>query len=105
METRIEKDSLGEFEVPATAYYGVQACRAVQSVPISGLGPWPEFVDAVVEIKKAAARVHGDLGILTPERANAIVAAADEILGGQHRDQFVVDVFQAGAGTSHHMNV
>jgi aspartate ammonia-lyase len=105
MATRIEKDSLGEFEVPADAYYGVQTCRAVDNFRISGLGPWPEFVDAVVEIKKAAARVHGELGILTAEQADAIVRAADEILSGQHRDQFVVDVFQAGAGTSHHMNV
>ncbi len=105
MATRIEKDSLGEFEVPADAYYGVQTCRAVHNFQISGLGPWPEFVDAVVEIKKAAARVHGELGILTEERANAIVQASDEILAGKYRDQFVVDVFQAGAGTSHHMNV
>ena len=105
METRIEKDSLGEFEVPAKAYYGVQTCRAVANFPISGLKPWPEFVDAVVHIKKAAARVHGELGILDREQAETIIAASDEILAGGHRDQFVVDVFQAGAGTSHHMNV
>ncbi len=105
MATRIEKDSLGEFEVPVDAYYGVQTCRAVHNFQISGLGPWPEFVDAVVEIKKAAARVHGELGILSKEQTHAIVSAADEILAGKFRDQFVVDVFQAGAGTSHHMNV
>jgi aspartate ammonia-lyase len=105
METRIEKDSLGEFEVPADAYYGVQTCRAVDNFQISGLRPWPEFVDAVVEIKKAAARVHADLGILDAEQSRAIVQAADELLAGKYRDQFVVDVFQAGAGTSHHMNV
>lgn len=105
MQTRIEKDSLGEFEVPADAYYGVQTCRAVHNFQISGLGPWPEFVDAVVHIKKAAARVHGELGILSDDQARTIVQAADEILAGKHRDQFVVDVFQAGAGTSHHMNV
>jgi fumarate hydratase, class II len=105
MATRIEKDSLGEFEVPADAYYGVQTCRAVHNFQISGLGPWPEFVDSVVEIKKAAARVHGTLGILTDEQSGSIVQAADEILSGKYRDQFVVDAFQAGAGTSHHMNV
>ena len=105
MTTRIEKDSLGELEVPADAYYGVQTRRAVENFPISGLGPRPEFVDAVVQIKKAAARVHGELGILTPEQSRAIVQAADEVLAGRFRDQFVVDVFQAGAGTSHHMNV
>jgi aspartate ammonia-lyase len=105
MATRIEKDSLGEFEVPADAYYGVQTCRAVHNFKISGLGPHPAFVDAVVEVKKAAARVHGELGILTPEQSAAIVRAADEVLAGGYRDQFVVDVFQAGAGTSHHMNV
>lgn len=102
---RIEKDSLGEFHVPDDAYYGVQTCRAVENFQISGLGPWPEFVDAVVQIKKAAARVHADLGILDAAKARAIVQASDEVLGGQHRDQFIVDVFQAGAGTSHHMNV
>jgi aspartate ammonia-lyase len=105
MATRIERDSLGEFEVPAEAYYGIQTRRAVQNFPISGLGPWPEFVDAVVHIKKAAARVHKELGAISPDQADAIVSAADEILAGRHRDQFVVDVFQAGAGTSHHMNV
>jgi len=105
MRTRIEKDSLGELEVPADAYFGVQTRRAVENFPISGLGPWPEFVDAVVHIKKAAAVVHKELGVLDAEQADAIVAAADEVLSGRHRDQFVVDVFQAGAGTSHHMNV
>src|SRR2546425_128232 len=98
--TRIEKDSLGEMEVPADAYYGVQTARAVLNFPISGLWPFPEFVDAVVRIKRAAARVHADLGTLTPERAEAIIQAADEVLSGRMRDQFVVDVFQAGAGTS-----
>ncbi|HVP38135.1 MAG TPA: aspartate ammonia-lyase [Candidatus Saccharimonadales bacterium] len=103
--TRIEKDSLGEMEVPADAYYGVQTARAVRNFPISGLRPFPEFVDAVVRIKHAAATVHERLGTLTPERAKAIRQAADEVLSGKLRDQFVVDVFQAGAGTSHHMNV
>ena len=104
-DTRIEKDSLGELKVPADAYYGVQTARAVANFQISGMRPFPEFVDAVVRIKRAAAKVHADLGTLTRERADAIQAAADEVLGGKLRDQFVVDVFQAGAGTSHHMNV
>jgi aspartate ammonia-lyase len=104
-ETRIEKDSLGELTVPASAYYGVQTARAVANFPISGMRPFPEFVDAVVRIKRAAATVHAALGTLPKDRADAIVKAADEVLSGKMRDQFVVDVFQAGAGTSHHMNV
>lgn len=103
--TRIEKDSLGELQVPADAYYGVQTARAVANFPISGLRPHPSFVRAAVQIKKAAAIVHKNLGMLPGDTANAIVSAADEILAGKLADQFVVDVFQAGAGTSHHMNV
>ncbi len=103
--TRIEKDSLGELQVPAEAYYGVQTARAVHNFPISGLKPFPEFVDAVVRIKRAAATVHGALGTLSADRVRGIVGAADEVLAGKFRDQFVVDVFQAGAGTSHHMNI
>lgn len=101
---RVEKDSLGELQVPADAYYGVQTARAVANFPISGLKPHPAFVRATVQIKKAAAIVNARLGELPQETAKAIVAAADEVLGGQFRDQFVVDVFQAGAGTSHNMN-
>ena len=90
MQTRIEKDSLGEFEVPVDAYYGVQTCRAVHNFQISGLGPWPEFVDAVVHIKKAAARVHGELGILTDDQTRTIVQAADEILAGYRGKDFEI---------------
>ncbi|GAC1403418.1 MAG: aspartate ammonia-lyase [Pyrinomonadaceae bacterium] len=104
IKTRIEKDSLGELEVPANAYYGVQTARAVANFPISGLKPNPAFVRAMVQIKKAAAIVNAQLGLLDEERSVAIVAAADEILSGKLLDQFVVDVFQAGAGTSHNMN-
>ena len=97
-------DPLGELEVPANALYGVQTLRAVQNFPISGIRPLPAFVDATVRIKKAAALTHRETGRLEPMLADAIVAAADEVLSGQHRDQFVVDVYQAGAGTSHNMN-
>jgi len=102
--TRTEKDPLGTLEVPASALYGVQTLRAVQNFPISGLRPLPAFVDAVVRIKKAAALTHRETGRLEPRLADAIVQAADEVLAGQWRDQFVVDVYQAGAGTSHNMN-
>lgn len=104
-QTRIEKDSLGELEVPANAYYGVQTARAVANFPISNLKPNPAFVRAVVQIKKAAAVVHKDLGLLDAEKADAIIRAADEVLSGELINEFVVDPFQAGAGTSHHMNV
>jgi aspartate ammonia-lyase len=101
---RIERDPLGELPVPASALYGVQTERARLNFPISGLTPLPAFVDAVVLIKKAAALTHRETGRLEPRLADAIVRAADEVLGGAHRDQFVVDVYQAGAGTSHNMN-
>jgi aspartate ammonia-lyase len=105
MATRTERDPLGEVQVPATALYGAQTARAVANFPISGLRPDPAFVDAVVRIKRAAAVVHRGTGRFDAERADAIIAAADAILAGAHRDQFVVDVFQAGAGTSLNMNV
>ena len=103
--TRTEKDPLGELAVPADALYGVQTLRAVQNFPISGIRPLPPFVDAVVRIKRAAALTHKETGRLEARLADAIVAAADEVLAGQWRDQFVVDVYQAGAGTSHNMNI
>ena len=102
--TRVERDPLGELPVPVEALYGAQTERARQNFPISGLRPNPAFVDAVVWIKKAAALTHKQTGRLEPRLADAIARAADEILGGQHRDQFVVDPYQAGAGTSHNMN-
>jgi aspartate ammonia-lyase len=102
--TRIERDPLGELPVPSAALYGVQTERARQNFPISGLAPQPVFVDAVVWIKKAAALTHRETGRLEAKLADAIVRAADEVLAGQHRDQFVVDPYQAGAGTSHNMN-
>jgi aspartate ammonia-lyase len=104
MQTRIEKDSLGERSIPVDAYYGVQTHRAIENFPISGLRPKPSFVDATVQIKKAAAKVNKTLGLLDAKKADAIVQAADEILSGKLREWFVVDVYQAGAGTSHNMN-
>jgi aspartate ammonia-lyase len=104
MSFRVEKDPLGEKKVPAEALYGIQTLRAAENFPISGLRPLPAFVDAVIWIKKAAALTHQETGRLEPRLADAIVRAADEILAGKYRDQFVVDVYQAGAGTSHNMN-
>jgi aspartate ammonia-lyase len=103
--TRTEKDPLGPKEVPVDALYGVQTLRAKENFPISGLAPlWP-FVLAQVWIKKAAAMAHKTTGRIDPRFADAIIKAADEVLAGQHTDQFIVDPYQAGAGTSHNMNV
>jgi len=102
--TRMERDPLGEKAVPAGALYGIQTLRAAENFPISGLRPLPAFVDAVIWIKRSAALVHKETGRLEAQLADAIVRAADEVLSGQHRDQFIVDVYQAGAGTSHNMN-
>ena len=104
MATRVERDPLGELHVPAEAYYGVQTQRAVENFPISGLKAPAALVTATVLIKQACARANGALGRLDREVADAIVAAAEDIVSGQLRDQFVVDVYQAGAGTSHNMN-
>src|SRR5436309_5268558 len=104
MEFRIERDPLGEQKVPADAYYGGQTARALDNFPISGLTAPADLVTATILIKKAAAEANAALGRLDPEIARAIMSAADEILAGRFRDQFVVDVYQAGAGTSHNMN-
>jgi aspartate ammonia-lyase len=104
MQTRIEKDSLGERALPANAYYGIQTDRAIENFPISGLKPKPLYVEATVYIKKAAAKVNQALGLLDKRRSDAIIVACDEILRGKLREWFVVDVYQAGAGTSHNMN-
>jgi aspartate ammonia-lyase len=103
-DTRIERDTLGELEVPSSALWGVQTERARRNFPISGLKPMPAFVEALVCVKKAAALVHKKTGRLEGRLADAIVAAADEVLAGEHREHFVVDPYQAGAGTSHNMN-
>jgi len=113
---RIEKDSLGEVQVPAGAYWGAQTQRAIQNFPISGLKPYPAFVWSMAAIKRAAAEVNQDLGLFSDKQvgeqvisgdkiAEAIMQAADEVLDGRFQSQFVVDPIQAGAGTSHNMNV
>jgi aspartate ammonia-lyase len=103
-DTRIERDALGELTVPTASLYGIQTERARQNFPISGLDPMPAFVNGIVWVKKAAALTHKETGRLEIAIADAIVEAADEVLAGDHRDQFVVDPYQAGAGTSHNMN-
>lgn len=102
---RIEKDSMGDRQIPGSAYYGIQTLRAIENFPISGIKPLSTYVDACVIIKKATAIVNGELECIPEDVSQAIVKAAEEILNGKFRDQFVVDVYQAGAGTSHHMNV
>ena len=104
MATRLEHDPLGARQVPADAYYGAQTDRAVENFPISGLRAPAVLVTATMYVKKAAAEANVALGRLTPEVGRAIAHAADEVIGGALRDQFVVDVYQAGAGTSHNMN-
>lgn len=102
---RIEKDSMGERQIPQSAYYGIQTLRAKENFPISGIKPLPTYVDACVLIKKATAITNGELGCIPKDISQAIVKAADEVLKGKFREQFIVDVYQAGAGTSHHMNI
>lgn len=104
-EYRIERDSMGERQIPAHVYYGIQTLRAIENFPISGLKPLSTYVDACLLIKKATAKANGELDCISQEISQAIIQAVDEILQGKLRDQFVVDVYQAGAGTSHHMNI
>src|SRR3990170_8119574 len=101
---RIEKDSLGEKNVPAEVYYGIQTQRAVENYPISGYRAHPKLIKAMGLIKKAAALANQELGLLDEKRAAAIVQASEEVMAGKLNDQFVVDVYQAGAGVSFHMN-
>jgi aspartate ammonia-lyase len=105
MAMRIEKDTLGTVEVPVDAYYGAQTARAVRNFPISGLRAHPVLVWATLVIKSCAAKANMATGRLDRQIGEAIVAAADEALAGKFADFFVVDPFQAGAGTSHNMNV
>ncbi|WP_232702028.1 class II fumarate hydratase [Halobacterium wangiae] len=102
---RTERDSLGEMQVPADAYWGAQTQRAVENFPISGITFGRRFVRALGVVKKAAAQANYDLGLLDEETADAIADAADEVISGDHDDQFPVDVFQTGSGTSSNMNV
>ncbi len=115
IEYRKEKDSLGELNVPAAALYGAQTQRAVENFPVSGLRPWRAFVWSVAVVKRAAALVNFELGLFNDREvdgkhfaakqlSDAIIQAATEVMDGKWDDQFGVDPFQAGAGTSHHMN-
>ncbi len=105
MSTRVERDSLGDVQVPADAYWGSQAERSRNLFRISGLTEDPRMIDAYVLLKKACAEANTELGLLQPEQGRALMQAADEILAGKLRDQFPVDVFHMGAGTSLNMNV
>ncbi|MBN2562681.1 MAG: class II fumarate hydratase [Phycisphaerae bacterium] len=105
MKHRIERDTLGEVTVPHDAYYGAQTQRAVENFPVSGLLLPPAFVRAQAVIKRAAAKANMAVGSLAQDVGEALVTAAEEVMGGRFADQFVVDVFQAGAGTSQNMNI
>ncbi|APX32663.1 aspartate ammonia-lyase [Brachybacterium sp. P6-10-X1] len=102
---RIEHDTMGEVRVPASALYRAQTQRAVENFPISGQGLEPAHVHALAQVKKAAARANQDLGVLDAGIAEAIIAAADEVVAGRHDDQFPVDIYQTGSGTSSNMNM
>ena len=104
MRFRIEYDSLGKKKVPVNAYYGIQTQRAIDNFPISGLKYSAEFIDAYISIKKAAAVTNNHLGLLNDKLTRAMIKTTDEILQGKFRNQFVVDIFQMGAGTSFNMN-
>jgi aspartate ammonia-lyase len=103
-DLRKEKDSLGFVEVPAKAYYGAQTARAVENFPISDIHPDPQLIRALGMVKRAAAEANKELGLLDARRADAIIQAAQEVIDGKWNAEFVVDVFQAGAGVSKHMN-
>ncbi len=105
MDVRIERDTLGEMEVPAEALYGPQTARAVANFPISGWRMPPAFLRALAEIKRAFARANTEAGLLDPSLGRAIAEAAGRIAEGAHADQFPVDVFQTGSGTSTNMNM
>src|SRR5437773_2228668 len=104
-EYRLDRDSMGEVKVPSSAYYGAETQRAFQNFPISGLRLPKEFIRALALIKLSAARANMQLGLLDPKKGEAIASAAKEIMEGSYYDQFVVDVFQTGSGTSSNMNM
>ncbi len=104
MPTRREKDSLGFVDVPADALYGAQTARAVENFPISGMKAHPLLIRAIAMVKRAAAEANRELGTVNARRADAVIQAAQEVIDGRWDDAFVVDVFQAGAGVSFHMN-
>jgi len=102
--TRSEKDSLGTKEIPAHVYYGIQTARAVENYPISGMRAHPTLIRAIGMVKEAAAEANRELGLVAEQVANAIIQSAQEVQQGKWNNEFVVDVFQAGAGVSFHMN-
>src|SRR5512141_3436583 len=102
--TRTEKDSLGTKEIPAQVYYGKQTARAVENHPISGMRAHPTLIRAIAMVKEAAAEANRELGLVEEKAAGAIIQAAKEVQQGRWNNEFVVDVFQAGAGVSFHMN-
>jgi aspartate ammonia-lyase len=102
--TRVEKDSIGPKEIPANVYYGVQTARAVENYPISGMRAHPTLIRAIAMIKRASAEANKELGLVDAKVADAIIAASKEVIDGKWDREFVVDVFQAGAGVSFHMN-
>ncbi|WP_263311065.1 class II fumarate hydratase [Brachybacterium atlanticum] len=102
---RIEHDTMGEVRVPVSALYRAQTQRAVENFPISGQGLEPAHIHALAQVKKAAARANKELGVLDGTIADAIVAAADAVIAGEHDDQFPVDTYQTGSGTSSNMNM
>lgn len=104
-KSRTEKDYLGQVNVPYNAYWGVQTQRALNNFPISGITPIKEYTYSMVLIKKAAAMANSEINLLNKKKANAIIKACDEILGGKFDNQFLVDIYQAGEGTSNNMNV
>ena len=105
MKTRVEKDSLGEKEIPAMAYYGIQTLRAIENFPVSGRSESSELIKAYVTVKKAAAIANMESLSLDKKRGEAILKATDDIITREYADQFPVDLFQAGAGTSFNMNI
>ena len=102
---RIEHDSMGEVEVPDDALWRAQTQRAVENFPISGTRLEADHIKALAQVKAAAAKVNADLGVITPEQAQAIRDAAAQIVAGEHLDHFPIDVFQTGSGTSSNMNM
>ena len=101
---RIEHDTMGEVKVPVDALYRAQTQRAVENFPISGKTLEPAHIHALAQVKKAAATANAELGVISQERADAIIAAADEVIAGKHDDHYPIDVFQTGSGTSSNMN-
>jgi fumarate hydratase, class II len=103
-EYRIERDSMGQVKVPASAYYGAQTQRAVENFPVSGIGFPPKFIRALAIIKHTAASANQELGLLDPKIAEVVHQAAREVMEGKLDREFVVDIFQTGSGTSTNMN-